>query len=515
MARLPGPPRLTGLPRICLWIVTSGLLGLLAGAVLQTLYGCSSSSAGAAASVCERRLVQLDAARVAGADAGQRIERQHEQNVQPVLVQQPQRQAQQQALQQPEQAAAAEAPAAGRLVPDGYELPEECAKHEPLYSGIFDSLRPWYERGVTREDMDACLPVAPAGHDVAAGTPQTHHPNLLIAQQNSRFRFVVWENEVLVTSGGMERWGNHGQQGLHYFMVQQIQDAARRFGLPNIEFAVGFGDDNSFDGGPDSGGRGGPPLSSFPPAMCPLMTFAKHPKYTNLLIPSGEFVKWAYDEWVARMLADPGPPWAQREQRAVGRWSLFRTTHPHIDRWGVADQEDRQHYVAHSNATGGSHTDFAATGSGHMPLSQQRRFRYTFSTDGFTASTRLAKLLATGQTVIKQDSDLIEFFYPAIQPFVHFIPSGRNGIAEIDRVVQFLRDHDQLARRVAAAAQRFAATHLVTEGRLCYIKVLFEELARLMRYRPALEDFPTRIAWDDDVQRFLLRPESLQIQPEA
>lgn len=204
MARLPGPPRLTGLPRICLWIVTSGLLGLLAGAVsrwpecrlelaglyrcagcdffrelrklhvhvlqvLQTLYGCSSSSAGAAASVCERRLVQLDAARVAGADAGQRIERQHEQNVQPVLVQQPQRQAQQQALQQPEQAAAAEAPAAGRLVPDGYELPEECAKHEPLYSGIFDSLRPWYERGVTREDMDACLPVAPAGHDVAAG----------------------------------------------------------------------------------------------------------------------------------------------------------------------------------------------------------------------------------------------------------------------------------------------------------------------------------------------------------
>lgn len=57
-------------------------------------------------------------------------------------------------------------------------------------------------------------------------------------------------------------------------------------------------------------------------------------------------------------------------------WSLFRTTHPHIDRWGVADQEDRQHYVAHSNATGGSHTDFAATGSGHMPLSQQRRFRW-------------------------------------------------------------------------------------------------------------------------------------------
>lgn len=116
-----------------------------------------------------------------------------------------------------------------------------------------------------------------------------------------------------------------------------------------------------------------------------------------------------------------------------------------------------------------------------------------------------------------------EFFYPALQPFVHYVPSGQNGIAEIDRyvgapklmascmaaghrdpdlvvaaalladkcrpcsfpadaaayrlvscpcrVVQFLRDHDQLARRVAANGQRFAATHLVTEGRLCYVKV--------------------------------------------
>ncbi|KAL4431955.1 hypothetical protein ABPG77_000222 [Micractinium sp. CCAP 211/92] len=313
----------------------------------------------------------------------------------------------------------------------------------------------------------------------------------------------------------MERWGNHGQQGLHYFMIQQIQDAARRFGLPNIEFAVGFGDDNSFDGGPGSGRPAGPLLTTFPPAMCPLMTFAKHINYTNLLIPSGEFVKRAYDEWASRMLADPEPPWAQREQRAVGRWSLFRTIHPHINRWGVAEQEDRQLYASHSNATGRRHTDFADVGSGHMPLSQQRRFRYTFSTDGYTASTRLAKLLATGQTVIKQDSELVEFFYPALQPFVHYVPSGQNGIAEIDRVVQFLRGHDQLARRVAANGQRFAATHLVTEGRLCYVKVLFEELARLMRYRPQLEDFPTRISWDEDVQRFLIRAESLSIQPEA
>lgn len=88
-----------------------------------------------------------------------------QQEQKPREVQQPEQRLEQAAGQ----AATAEAPALAGIEPYSYELPEECVKHEPLYAGIFDSLRPWYERGVTREDMDACLPVAPAGHDVAAG----------------------------------------------------------------------------------------------------------------------------------------------------------------------------------------------------------------------------------------------------------------------------------------------------------------------------------------------------------
>jgi len=42
-------------------------------------------------------------------------------------------------------------------------------KHEPLYAGIFDNLRPWFERGITRQDMDACAAVAPAGYNLSEG----------------------------------------------------------------------------------------------------------------------------------------------------------------------------------------------------------------------------------------------------------------------------------------------------------------------------------------------------------
>lgn len=133
---------------------------------LQILYGCSSSAAGAPSCVCESRLhVQLDAVRVAASEARPHAELQSQQPVEPV----PLRPAEQQAEQVAGQAGTVGASTPGHFPPDSYQLPEECAKHEPLYAGIYDALRPWYERGVTRQDMDACLPVAPAGHDVALG----------------------------------------------------------------------------------------------------------------------------------------------------------------------------------------------------------------------------------------------------------------------------------------------------------------------------------------------------------
>ncbi len=42
----------------------------------------------------------------------------------------------------------------------------------------------------------------------------------------SRFRLLLWNNTLLVTSGGLRREGL--RTGLDYFMLAQIQEAARR-----------------------------------------------------------------------------------------------------------------------------------------------------------------------------------------------------------------------------------------------------------------------------------------------
>lgn len=199
-----------------------------------------------------------------------------------------------------------------------------------------------------------------------------------------------------------------------------------------------------------------------------------------------------YDEYVQRMLADSGPKWEDKEQRAIGRWAgpalplpplhqrgatcvqaaglpgvpsylpprarrrrwtLFDRGIPQRDRcaavrptglhpralcavggsrhfttarwagpgplqleqapkraaapagrrFGQTMHRSRQRYADLSRERNFTHTSFmdGSTAEGYMPLSKQLGFRYTFSTDGFGVSSRLAKLLATGQVILR------------------------------------------------------------------------------------------------------------------
>lgn len=54
---------------------------------------------------------------------------------------------------------------------------------------------------------------------------------------------------------------------------------------------------------------------------------------------------------------------------------------------------------------------------------------------------------------------------------MHYVPSGYNGIEEIERIVQFLRANDDMAKAIGQNSQRFAREHLNEEARHCYLKV--------------------------------------------
>ena len=82
------------------------------------------------------------------------------------------------------------------LRPKNYTLPQECIQHELLYPPIFDLLRPYFVRGIRREDFDACVPAAPKDFNIDQGTPG-----------QSKFRMLLWDNEVWVRAQGRSHSG--------------------------------------------------------------------------------------------------------------------------------------------------------------------------------------------------------------------------------------------------------------------------------------------------------------------
>jgi len=101
--------------------------------------------------------------------------------------------------------------------------------------------------------------------------------------------------------------------------------AVCRFGLPAVDFAVGFGDTNAVLRSDDGS-------QSLPKALCPLLTFAKRAEFFNILIPSGEFVKKVsgqrrrragaeVDHWGRQAGGQAGRQAGGQAGRQAGRWA--------------------------------------------------------------------------------------------------------------------------------------------------------------------------------------------------
>ena len=105
-------------------------------------------------------------------------------------------------------------------------------------------------------------------------------------------------------------------------------------------------------------------------------------------------------------------------------------------------------------------------------------------------------LLATNSLVLHHRSPWRAYYYRALHEFVHYIPVWHSSRDDVLRLVDWLRDRDGFARRVAENAQHFACTHLTQPGRLCYWRNAIEHYTRLLAYTPSLERRPRAFPLD-------------------
>ncbi len=101
------------------------------------------------------------------------------------------------------------------------------------------------------------------------------------------------------------------------------------------------------------------------------------------------------------------------------------------------------------------------------------------------ASFRFKHLFLCGSLVLHAGEEWTEFFYPAMRPWLHYlpVPSGA-GEADLEDLILFARSTPEASQRVAEAGRRFVERHLRPEDVECYWRRLLAEYSKLMDFRP-------------------------------
>lgn len=117
--------------------------------------------------------------------------------------------------------------------------------------------------------------------------------------------------------------------------------------------------------------------------------------------------------------------------------------------------------------------------SAGVSVLNQIRYKYQLLIDGNScAYSRAYWQFFSNCVILKQDSNNIQWYYGAIQPYIHYIPVN-SDMSNLIEVIQRTMAHDEEAQMISNQAQEFAKSHLKHEQILEYIYHLLVEYGKL------------------------------------
>jgi len=118
------------------------------------------------------------------------------------------------------------------------------------------------------------------------------------------------------------------------------------------------------------------------------------------------------------------------------------------------------------------------------PLSGHCQYRFLFNYRGVAASFRFKHLFLCGSTVLHVGDEWLEFWYPSLTPWYHYIPVPSHASeSELLGLLEFLQEHDDLAREIAENGRKFVMEHLRMVDVKCYWRRLLQEYTKLLDYK--------------------------------
>ncbi|XP_053482642.1 protein O-glucosyltransferase 2 [Ictalurus furcatus] len=291
-------------------------------------------------------------------------------------------------------------------------------------------------------------------------------------QRQSLCHYTIKNNQVYIKT--------HGEHvGFRIFMDAFLLSLTRKVRLPDVEFFVNLGD------WPLEKRRTSEKLH-------PIFSWCGSNDTRDIVMPTYDLTESILETMgrvsldMMSVQANTGPEWNEKNSTAFWRGRDSRRERLELVKMARANPTlldaafTNFFFFKHDESLYGPLVK-------HVSFFDFFKYKYQINVDGTVAAYRMPYLLAGDSVVLKQDSIYYEHFYSQLQPWVHFIPF-KADLSDLLEKIQWAKDHDEEARKIAQAAQQFARIHLMGDSIFCYYFKLFQEYAKLQVTQPKIRD---------------------------
>lgn len=248
--------------------------------------------------------------------------------------------------------------------------------------------------------------------------------------------------------------------------------------------------------------RDWPQVSRYHNQLQPVFSFSKTDEYYDILYPAWSFWEGGpaiklYPTGLGRWdrhrnsLKEASDTWSWEKKSNVAFFRGSRTTEERDPLILLSREEPSLVDAAYTkNQAWKSNADtLNVAPAEEVSLEEHCRFKYLFNFRGVAASFRLKHLFLCKSLVFHVGDEWIEFFYPAMKPWVHYVPVENGATKEqIKQLLNFVRNNEDIARKIAEQGYNFIWNHLEMKDVTCYWRKLLKRYSKLLTYQPSLDD---------------------------
>nr|CAG4637073.1 EOG090X07KN [Ceriodaphnia reticulata] len=269
--------------------------------------------------------------------------------------------------------------------------------------------------------------------------------------------------------------------GIEHFILKVISH------LPDMEFIVNT--------------RDWPQISRHFGEALPVFSFSKTKEYIDITYPAWTFWEGGpaislyprgLGRWdqhrisIDKMAATY--PWSEKESKAFFRGSRTSSERDPLVLLSRKEPDLVDAQYTKNQAWKSDADTLGAAPAKEVSLEDHCAYKYLFNYRGVAASFRFKHLFLCKSLVFHVGDEWIEFFYPALKPWVHYIPVPSSATQrDLARLLRFARENDNLVSRIATRGHQLVWSHLKLSDVDCYWRYLLTEYAKLLRFQPQLD----------------------------